>query len=173
MATSWDLRGRHAVVTGGAQRIAGAIVGRFVDNGARLGACCLLACAIAVAAAPVRADDAIRIRELPPHPPPSRSVGFVNVEIRRVEAPAPHDDAPIDRYFDAVRRALADGAVPARWSRAVPDAAYVELDISLRDAHYTLVHTFGAVDNDDERRIEQAIGRILALTSDYVAQQPR
>ena len=36
MATSWDLRGRHAVVTGGAQRIAGTIVGRFVDNGARL-----------------------------------------------------------------------------------------------------------------------------------------
>jgi hypothetical protein len=135
----------------------------------------LVVCASALAAP----DDSVSV-QMWSGMPLQRSTESVSVTVSRYRYRGwsePGNEIEIDRFFEEVRRILAETEAPPEWSRLYVDAPDVKLDITLDGRRFQLACSSfrsecSLPDNASatDKRVASAIQRILNLVAERVSQ---
>jgi hypothetical protein len=123
------------------------------------------------------AQDVVRVKYIPSYPLPDTSMETVGIQIERTPSGSGNGDAAIDRYFSAVSAILAEEKVKPKWERAIPDAPFVRVEITVGGRSFTFgssysengLDTFGPDDSDQRHR--RALEGILKLTLQRVTEK--
>lgn len=131
-----------------------------------------VAAALCAAMVSVAAQDKVRVRYLPAYPPPNLSFESISIEITRVPALRRERELDVDRFFDAVEKALAEYRVSPTWQHVIVHAPSVQIEIVIDGKTYSLSSSYSdkgldmASDKDgSNERHRQALGEILRLTT--------
>ena len=126
---------------------------------------------LALAAGTARGEESVKVRYFPSYPPPNASVEFVQLSVSRVARATSGPELDVDRYLAEVRQLVADAGVPERWGSVIPDASYVQIEITLGERRHVLANAYDAgglkLPTDatpSDRRIAAAFQRVLDLT---------
>ena len=84
------------------------------------------------------AQDRIQIRIHGGYPPPDRSTEEIQLTVSRISPGSPSQQVDVDRYFDRLRKILAENHVPHEWGEIAVDGPFVQIDISIDKKHFVL-----------------------------------
>ena len=95
----------------------------------------------------------------------------MQLSVSRVPRSQPGDERDVDRYIAEVRKLLDDAAVPDSWGSVIPDASWVQVEVTLGERKHVLANAYGpgglklrADATPADRRIAAAVQRVLDLT---------
>ena len=130
-----------------------------------------LAASLTLAAWNARAEESVKVRYFPSYPPPDTSAEFVQLSVSRVPRATPGAERDVDRYIADVKRLLDEAAMPEKWGSVIPDASWVQIEITLGERKHLLANAYGPDGvklrpdaTATDRRIAAAFQRVLDLT---------